>query len=99
MRYSWTRAGQYSQYTSRSHPDTDYVLFTEIWVSGGKVAAMEIFLVNAAGQVAYLRLFNSHHFGNELSAEGDGATEFLVRQLLQDLERDPKQLFPKYGVG
>lgn len=99
LRYTWTRAAQYSDYTARAHPKADYVLFTEVWAAGRKVAALQIYLLNSSGQIAYCRLFNSHQFGNALPLEGPAWMEFLTRHFLQDLSREPGQVFPKYGVG
>lgn len=99
LRYTWTRAEQYSDYTASTHPQADYVLFTEVWTVGRKVAALQIYLLNSSGQVAYCRLFNSHQFGNDLPLDGPAWMEFLARHFLQDLQREPGQIFPKYGVG
>lgn len=99
LRYTWTRAAQYSEYTAGAHPKADYVLFTEVWTAGRKVAALQVYLLNSSGQVTYCRLFNSHQFGDDLSAEGPGWIDFLSRHFLQDLQREPGQIFPKYGIG
>ena len=99
LRYTWKRAATYAQYTAQLHPAENYVLFTEVWGAGGNVAAIQIFLVDASGQIVYCRLFNSHHFGPNLQLKGPAWLDFLVPILLRDMEREPEQLFPKYGVG
>ena len=99
MRYTWERASAYGQWVKDTHPAGDYLLVTEVWGWQGKVAAIQVYVLNATGQVAYCRLFNSHHFGPDLPLVGDEPIKLLVKQLFKDLPRDPKQIFPPYGVG
>lgn len=99
MRYHWARAAAYSQWVREAHPAGDYHWICEIRGHDGKVAAIHTYLVDASGQLAYGRLFNSHHFGAGLPLEGDAAISVLLNQLFEDLAREPKQVFPPYGVG
>jgi hypothetical protein len=99
LRYLWERGAQYAGWVKAAPPAGDYVWCAEIWGHGGKVAAIQVYILDPAGQVAYCRLFNSHHFGNQLPLEGDDAVRLVVNALVRDLQRDPKALFPPYGVG
>ncbi len=99
LRYTWKRAATYAKYTAQLHPAESYVLFTEVWGAGANVAAIQIYLVDASGQIVYCRLFNSHQFGPNLHLKGPTWLDFLVPVLLRDMEREPEELFPKYGVG
>lgn len=99
LRYTWKRAATYAEYTARLHPAESYVLFTEVWGAGANVAAIQIYLVDASGQIVYCRLFNSHHFGPNLPLKGPAWLDFLMPVLLRDMKRAPEALFPKYGVG
>lgn len=99
LRYLWERAGQYSSWAKAAHPAGDYVWCAEIWGHDGKVAAIQIYILDPAGQVAYCRLFNSHHFGDNVPLEGRDAVRLIVNAVFRDLQRDPKKLFPPYGVG
>ncbi|HNC24249.1 MAG TPA: hypothetical protein PLU52_08585 [Opitutaceae bacterium] len=98
MRYLWERAVAYSNWLKSSPPGIDYIWCTEIFAQEGRVIAIQVFVYDAKGQLAYCRLFNSHHFGKTLN-EGDDALRLVVQTLLDDLKRDPEQIFPRYGVG
>ncbi len=98
LRYLWERATAYSNWLKSSPPGADYIWCTEIFAQDGKVIAIQVFVYDAKGQLAYCRLFNSHHFGKALS-EGDDALRLVVQTLLEDLKRDPERIFPRYGVG
>lgn len=99
LRYLWERAAQYGQRVKMARPDGDYVLLAEIWGHDGKVAAIQVYVFDPSGQIAYCRLFNSHHFGPNLPLLGDDAVQLVVKHLFDDLPRDAKSLFPPYGVG
>jgi len=99
MRYTWERAAAYGQWVKDTHPAGDFLWVCEIWGHEGKVAAIQVYVLDASGQIAYCRLYNSHQFGPNLPLAGDEPIKLLVKQLFKDLPRDPKQIFPPYGVG
>lgn len=99
LNYLWQRASDYTHWIKRMPPDTDFVLCAEVWSHGGQVDAIHLYVFDATGQVAYCRLFNSHHFGNNLPAAGTDAIDFMVKRFLADLSRSPTDIFPPYGVG
>lgn len=99
MRYLWQRAGAVAKWVRSNRPAVDYILFAEVFSRDGRVGAIQVFLLDASGQLAYARLFNSHHFGDKLPADGDAAVRLLVKRLLDDVGREAKTIFPPYGVG
>lgn len=99
MRYLWARSTDYAHWVEATHPAADYILCAEVWAHENRVEGIRVFIFDAKGQVAYCRLFNSHHFGNDLPAEGTAAIKLLVKQLFDNLTLDPATVFPPYGVG
>jgi len=99
LRYLWTRAADYTQALQAARAEADYVLQAEIFAHDGKVTALHVFVFTADGQVAYCRLFNSHHFGADFRADGDEPLRLIVRHLFEDLHRDAEEVFPPHGVG
>lgn len=99
LRYTWERAAEYSRWVQAARPAGDYVWFIEIWASRGKVGAIQVYVLEADGQVAYCRLFNSHQFGPDLALAGEAAIRLAVQRFFQDLPKDPRAVFPPYGVG
>ena len=99
MRYLWERAADYAHWLKATRPETDYVLCTEIWARQDRVEGIHVYVFTAEGQIAYCRLFNSHHFGNSLPAEGVAHVRLMVKQLFDDLRLDAAVVFPPYGIG
>jgi hypothetical protein len=99
LRYLWERAAVYSAWVKADHPAADYIWIAEIWGHDGKVGAIHFFVLDARGQIAYCRLYNSHQFGPDLPLEGDAAIQLLVRRFFEDLTKAPEKVFPPYGVG
>ncbi|HVT73439.1 MAG TPA: hypothetical protein VHD61_09900 [Lacunisphaera sp.] len=99
LRYLWTRATVYTDWVKANPPAADYVWIAEIWGHDGKVGAIQVYILDARGQVAYCRLFNSHHFGPNLPMEGVDAVQLIVRNFFEDLKKTAEQIFPPYGVG
>ena len=99
LRYLWNRSTEYRDWIKAAHPPGDYILVTEIFGGGGKVGAIQIYLFDSSGQVAYGRLLNSHQFGSNLPITGEGAVKLIVNTFFDNLKWDAKKLFPPYGVG
>ena len=87
------RAAQYSGWVKAAPPAGDYVCCAEVWGHDGKVGAIHVFIFDPSGQVAYCRLFNSHHFGDNLPWRATTPSGRYVKSLFEDLQRDPKTLF------
>jgi len=101
LRYLNERALAYAAWT-RAQPRTgDYCWFSEIFMDaqGNEVYAIQVYVVEAEGAIPYARLANSHHFGPTPLREVSGALRFMVKLFLNDLEKDPLHIWPKYGVG
>ena len=105
LRYLWDRSRDYERCVKSSPPSLDYVCFVEIFVgrqengAPEKVAAIQVYVFEKQGQLAYTRLYNSAHFGPGLSLEGEAAVEFVAGSLADILHMAPEQAFPPYGVG
>ena len=100
LRYLQDRAAAYGGWMKEARPAADAAVFMEVLVDGsGTISGLHMVVVEASGQVAYTRLFNSHHFGPNPPSGGDAACRLLARVLLRDLERPAEELHPPYGVG
>ncbi len=99
LRYFWKRSTVYRDWIKTAQPGGDYVLVTEIFGGGGEVGAIQIYLFDSSGQVAYGRLLNSQQFGPRLPLAGEGAVKLIVNTFFDNLKWDAKKLFPPYGVG
>jgi hypothetical protein len=100
LRYLWDRSRDYARCVKAAPPGADYVCFVEIFVGPqDNVAAIQVYVFEGQGQLAYIRLYNNHHFGNDLSLEGDAAIRFVTGSLLDIQRLAPEQAFPPYGIG
>jgi hypothetical protein len=99
LRYLWDRSREYARWIKVAPPGADYVLCAEVFGHEGKVDAIQVYVFDAKGQIAYCRLFNSHHFGKNLPLEGEGHVRLMVKVLFDDLRKDANVIFPPYGVG
>jgi hypothetical protein len=99
LRYLWERSAAYADWIKTTRPAVDYVWCVEVFGHQGKVGAIQVYVFDANGQVAYCRLFNSHHFGNNLPLDGDELFQLVVTTLFRDLRLDPTVIFPPDGVG
>ena len=99
LRYLSKRAKVYRDWIKAAPPSGDYVLVTEVFGAGEKVAAIHIYLFDSSGQVAYCRLLNSHQFGPNLPLAGDSAVKLIVNTFIDNLKWDATKLFPPHGIG
>lgn len=99
MRYLWERAPAYSRWLKTASTDADYIWCVEVFGVSNRVGAIQVYVFDAKGQVAYCRLFNSHHFGDNLPLGGEEPIRLVIKTLFEDLRRDSKTVFPPYGVG
>ncbi len=99
LRYFSKRSTVYRDWIKAAHPSCDYVLVTEIFGGAGNVGAIQIYLFDSSGQIAYCRLLNSHQFGSNLPLAGEDAVKLIVNTFFDNLKWDAKKLFPPYGVG
>jgi hypothetical protein len=99
LRYLWERGRVYADWVKATPRGADYIWCVEIFGREGKLTAIQAYLIDAKGRLAYCTLFNSHHFGRNVPLEGDEALRLVVTRLFADLQVDPLKLFPPYGVG
>jgi hypothetical protein len=100
LRYLWDRSRDYARSVKAVPPGVDYLCFVEVFVGPqGNVAAIQVYLFESQGQLAYIRLYNNSHFGNDLSPEGDATIRFVAGSLLDIQRLAPEQAFPPYGIG
>lgn len=100
LRYLWNRARAYGQWLRQARPAGDFFCFVEIAAGPhGEAFGLQLYLLDAEGQVAYLRLMNSHHFGGNPPVGPQAACELLAQCLARDLALEPETVFPPYGVG
>lgn len=99
LRYLWKRSTAYGSWIKATPAAGDYVLVTEIFGGGGTVSAIQVYLFDSSGQIAFCRLLNSHQFGQNLPLNGEDAVKLIVNTFFENLKWDAKKLFPPYGVG
>ncbi len=100
MKYTQGRARAYAAWTAAQRLDTDFVLFLEAMTdAAGSVGGIQLYVVEASGQVAYARLYNSHHFNGTPPNGADNICGVMLRTLKFDLMRLATDVHPPYGVG
>jgi hypothetical protein len=100
LRYVQTRARAYSDWAKTSRPDADFLVILEVLVRPeGGIVGIHCYVLEATGQVAYARQFNSHHFGAQSIDLPANAVGFALRALSLDIQRPADQVHPPYGVG
>ena len=100
MRYTQNRATAYAAWTAAHRPDADFVMFLEAMTdASGQVGGIQLYVVEASGQVAYARLYNSHHFNGTPPSGADNICGVMLRTLKFDLMRLSTDVHPPYGVG
>lgn len=100
LRFTMDRAKAYAAWTATQRLDTDFVMFLEAMTdSAGRVGGIQLYVVEASGQVAYVRLYNSHHFNGTPPHGPDNVCGVMLRNLRFDLTRQATELHPPYGVG
>ena len=99
LRYLWQRARAYAAWVQAAPPPSaDYILCVELLGQDDFTYAVQVCLLDARGQIAYCRLYNSHQFGRP-PIDCEEAVALIVRRLRADLAREPGQIFHPYGIG
>lgn len=99
LRYLQTRAGAYSAWVKAARPEGDYLVVVEVLSGSGGIGGIQCYVLECSGQVAYLCLQNSHHFGAHRPADAQAAGQLALRLLARDLQRKPEEVYPPWGVG
>lgn len=102
LKFTWKRARDYARWTAASKPDGAWHLYSDLLVdAGGTIRGMEIYLVDAGGNLALVRLVNSHHPAFQGIQPGSlpSGCEVMAQTLQDTLKLPPERLYPPYGVG
>ncbi len=100
LRYVQTRARSYSEWAKTTRPEADFLVILEVLVRPeGGIVGVHCYVLEASGQVAYARQFNSHQFGVPSIDLPANAVGFVLRELSWDVQRPADQVHPPYGVG
>ena len=101
LRYHNERAGAYAAWVRLQPKPAEYSWFMEIFmdVEGGQIHAMHLYVVDAAGNIPFCQLTNSHHYGPQPPATVEEGIQFLVRRFFKELEEPAEEAWPAYGVG
>ncbi|HJV90310.1 MAG TPA: hypothetical protein VJ623_08410 [Holophagaceae bacterium] len=101
MRFTWTRARAYGTWVRANHPPGDFHVFQEMLRSpDGVVRGMMLYVVESSGQVAFVSLWNSHHFeGGVAPASPEAACDLMLLRFRKSLTWDAQRMFPPYGIG
>lgn len=100
LRFVQTRAEAYAAWAKTLRADADFLVVVEALPGrDGSIRGVHCFVLEASGQVAYMRFLNSHSFGPEAPQAIKAACRLAVRTLLKDLQRPTIEVHPPYGVG
>lgn len=99
LRYLQTRAGAYSEWAKAARPQGDFLVIVEVLSGSAGIGGIHCYVLERSGQVAYLCLQNSHHFGADRPADAEAAGRLALRLLARDLERTAEEVYPPWGVG
>jgi hypothetical protein len=95
------RAHAYSAWVWGAKLGPGWHLFSDFVVSGDRLTGFGIYVTDADGGLALLRIMNVHQEGFEGVRPGsiESGYRALVKGLLLSLKMSPERLFPPYGVG
>lgn len=99
LRYLQTRASAYAAWAKATRPDADYLVIVEVLSGSAGIGGIHCYVLERSGQVAYLCLQNSHHFGADRPADAQAAGRLALRLLARDLQRKAEEVYPPWGVG
>jgi hypothetical protein len=66
-----------------------------------QLAGFGIYVTDADGNLALVRIMNSHQYGWKGGRPGliESGCDMLVDALLRTLKMSPERLYPPYGIG
>ena len=101
LRYETHRGRTYAAWVGSRHPAGDRFVFTEVVrdAAGGTILGGLVFVVDASGRIAYSRHYDSHWFDPASMPSVDVFLEWMLKEFLEDLGKEPTEIFPPYGVG
>lgn len=101
MRYTWKRARAYAAWVKQAQPDGDFLVFSDfLRMKDGLIHGMMLYVVDRSGQVAFVSLWNTHHFeGGHPPKDAQAACNVMLERFQRALTWEAKRMFPPYGVG
>lgn len=101
LRYTWQRAHAYAAWARGAQLGPGWHLFADFIVLGDQLAGIGIYVTDAEGNLALVRILNSHHDEWKVVAQGltESGCAMLVDVLLRSLKIPAERLYPPYGVG
>ena len=101
LRYETRRGRTYAAWIGAQHPSGDRFVFTEVIrdSAGTTILGGLFFVVDASGRIAYARHYNSHWFDPASMPNVGVFLEWMLKEFLEDLGKEPTEIFPPYGVG
>jgi len=101
LRYETHRGRAYAAWVGSQQPAGDRFVFTEVVrdAAGATILGGLFFVVDASGRIAYSRHYDSHWFDPASMTSVDVFLEWMLKEFLEDLEKEPTEIFPPYGVG
>jgi hypothetical protein len=101
LRFTWRRAHAYSAWAWGSKLEPGWHVFADFVVLDGQLAGFGIYVTDADGNLALVRIMNSHQSGWKAGQPGliESGCNMLVNALLGILKMSPERLYPPYGVG
>ena len=101
LRYETRRGRAYAAWIGSRHPAGDRFVFTEVVrdAAGTTIVGGLVYVVDGSGRIAYARHYNSHWFDPASMPSVDAFLEWMLKEFLKDLKKEPTEIFPPYGVG
>ncbi len=101
LRYETRRGRTYAAWVGSRNPSGDRFIFTEVIrdAAGSRIVGGLLFVVDASGRIAYARHYNSQWFDPASMPSVDAFLEWMLKEFLKDLGKEPTEIFPPYGVG
>ena len=101
LRYETRRGRAYAAWVGSHHPAGDRFVFTAVIrdPTGATILGGQFFVVDASGRIAYSRHYDSHWFDPASMPSVDAFLEWMLKEFLKDLGKEPTEIFPPYGVG
>jgi hypothetical protein len=101
LRFTWQRAHDYSTWAQGAKLGPGWHVFADFVVLNDQLAGFGIYVTDADGKLALVRIMNSHQYGWKVGQPGliESGCNMLVEVLLQIPKMSPERLYPPYGIG
>jgi hypothetical protein len=101
LRFTWQRAHAYSAWARGAKLGPGWHVFADFVVLDDQLAGLGIYVTDADGHLALVRIMNSHQSGWKVGQPGliESGCDMLIEILLQIPKMSPERLYPPYGIG